>query len=381
MLVSRMRATLIVGSVAVAASLLVAPMAGASSAVAVPPTGAAVAVSATPAVSSPLAALPIGAAPTVVPYGIGSTVYYAGHVFSLGQAFTPYGAVPEEFNRLVAGGGIVWTQFTVHGHSGCVPMLGRFSLRYTWRKVSGPDLGACGDRFDVTTTNIAAIPGCVAAYPFPPVLPIPYSYPPTYPQLGLCENTVTAAGARFVVREIDVNTGAQLGTFLWWPDLTSRPQRLPLAYQAVGRLGVGWLGDRLDKFCWQVAPADNPAALRTARLCSMTTPLLSADGDTAILVQSGRVRAVNAITGATVSVAQLPGITTSTWLPGVRDEVPATWENAGFYLVNVAYNGTLGLVRCSITTGRCTTAVHSSTRPGVTSIVTERGAPDAVALN
>ncbi|MDP9239768.1 MAG: hypothetical protein M3O55_03885, partial [Actinomycetota bacterium] len=153
-------------------------------------------------------------------------------------------------------------------------------------------------------------------------------------------------------------------------------QKVAKNYAAVGRLGVGWLGARLDKFCWQTASANHPYTRRTPRLCSMAKPLLSPDGTRAVLVQSGRVVVVDARSGAVVSTASMAAITR--WAPGTREAVPAAWETTDSYLINARYDGALALVRCSAATGACNRAVRSYVRTGVSAIVTERDSSDAV---
>lgn len=244
-----------------------------------------------------------------------------------------------------------------------------------WRRIAST-VGACQTGLDASTQGLISTPDDVKAYRSDGT--VYASYPRTNPLTGMFPiDGVAAAGAHFVVHERHYETGAVQGVYLWHPDSTTT-QQLPDNYVSVGRLGVGWLGARLNTLCWKTAPANNPLALRAPELCSMAKPLLSADGIRAVLVRSGQVRVVDARTNATVSVATLPAIADRQ--PGTREAVPATWETPDSYLIEAIYDGALALVRCSAATGTCNRAVRSSVRTGVSSIVTERGTSDAVRI-
>lgn len=319
----------------------------------------------------PFDLIPAGPAPTTVPYGIGTRVFYGGTVSDIASSFTADNAGEREFDRVAGSLGITYTQFFAYG-ADCLPIIGRIAPAVPWRRVV-EGLGGC-KVFDVSTGGLVGVPDDVAAYRSTGTLYA--NYPRVNPRElpGAGSDDVYAAGERFVVDEWGA---ARLqGVFLWYPGGT--PQKLPNNYSAVGRLGVGWLGARQGSTsCWKTAPADHPYRLRPPILCSQAKPLLSADGTRAVLVQSGRVVVLDARTGTLVSTATLPAITG--WLPGTREAVPAAWESTDSYLIEARYDGALALVRCSAATGTCNRGVRSFVRTGVSRIVTERGSADAVA--
>lgn len=346
---------------------------GAAALVTTAVTGSALSASAA-STYSPLAGLATGPAPTV-PYGIGQRIYAFGHSTDVSASFKAGNNPGGQFGTIVGSRGVAWASFMAYG-ADCVPKLGRVSPSLPWRAVAS-SMGGCTTVTDATGGGLAATPDNVAAFTSAGTK---YA---TYPRqsgsnLGACPpspgagyDTARAAGYRFVVTE-STCSGVQ-GKFLWYPG--SRPQRLDVTYDALGRLGGGWLGKDVavqpSAACWRVAPAGAPTALSGAPLCSMAVPLVSADGKRTIVVQAGRVRVLDTASGRTVSVPIL-GAVPSGWAPGKRYEVPAAWETSDAYLVDVGYDGDLALVRCSVSTGHCVVAVRSHTRTGVSDLITER---------
>jgi hypothetical protein len=340
----------------------------------------------------PFDRLPAGPPPVTVPYGIGTRVFFAGRGTDLAarfdQAFPGAHPTPaqRQFDTVVGAGGFAWTQIVGLG-ADLTHWVGRLSATggylpfhvstggtsaLTATTGAGGSTGIVmpesGQLFDTSGGYLAAFTGSAGI------------------DCGSCD--LTAAGARLVVEQWSTPpSGPQhLGTWLWYPPRAI--QQLPDGYRAVGRLGAGWLGQRQDDGCWRTASASTPSLLG-ARLCSQTTPLVSADGRIAVVVQSGRVLAVDRASGVPVSTATMPamdgwqapdpstaGTTTDAGPGGPRYAVPAAWESADTYLVTARYDGALALVRCSASSGSCRRVVRAAVRPGVDRIVTERGTAD-----
>jgi len=362
------------GSRSAATVLLLAVLVASAVVSTVSVAAAAVPTAAATASVAPFDLLPVGPAPTTVPYGIGTKIYYSGTVTDLSAQFTAEYVQSRQFDRVVGSGGIAYTKFG-STRIECVSVYGRIAPGVPWRKFE--DSVGCRSGLAASTEGLIATADEVKAYRSDGT--VHSSYPRTNPPSGMFPiDSVEAAGAYFVVEERHYESQAIQGVYLWRPG-SPTTQQVPDNYAAVGRLGVGWLGAKLDKFCWKTAPATDPLTLRAPRLCSWAKPLLSADGTRAVLVQSGRIQVVNAVTGAAVSTAALPAITE--WQPGTREAVPAAWENADSYLIEAEYDGALALVRCSASTGACNRAVRSAVRAGVSTIVTERGTDDAVTVS
>jgi len=328
--------------------------------------------------ASVLDALAPDAPPRTVPYAIGTRIYFAGRVSDLADRFatafpgTRPGPAQRQFTTVVGAAGFAWAQFTGSGVDvvSVVDRVGPDGAVTPFHASTGR-----ASLLAVTTGGLVAMPesGQVfttagrAAGAFTGSVNI---------DCGSC--APTAAGPRLVIDQWS-GTGSQpehQATWLWYPPVAI--QRLDDRFRAVGRLGSGWLGLDLGGGCWRLAPATAPDRLG-APVCSQATPLVSADGARAVVVQGGRVRVVEAATGATVSVASLTPLARWDPLgPHPRYAVPAVWETADAYLVTARVDGTLALVRCSARTGACRRAVRVAVRPGVDRIVTERGPADAV---
>lgn len=323
--------------------------------------------------AAPFDLLPMGPAPTAVPYAIGKRIYYSGRTTDLTATFASEYVSGSEFGRVVGSGSNTYTSFA-SARTDCVTPIGHIAPGSPWRNIANP-WGTCETDFDVSADGLVGTPDLVGAYRSDGSLVA--SYPRSASWQEAPSDRVAAAGAHFVVEEHLHPTPGLQGVYLWHPGNT--PQKLPDNYTSVGRLGVGWLGARLNKLCWKTAPATAPLAMRAPELCSMAKPLLSADGTRAVLVQSGRVKVVDATTNALISTASLPAITE--WQPGNREAVPAAWETSDSYLINAKYDGALALVRCSVATGACNRAVRTNRQAGISSIVTERGSEDAVVMS
>jgi len=329
---------------------------------------------ATPPAAPGFDTLPAGPPPTAVPYGIGTRVYFAGHVTDLQDRFAaafPRGDVPaqqRQFTTVTGSAGFAWTQFTGAG-ADVVHVVGQVSAAggYTpFQRSTGRT-----STLAVTTTGLLAMPESGQVYAARGSFVAAFTGSVNI-DCGSC--AVTAAGPRLVLDQWTGPTGQpeHQATWLWLPPAAI--QRIDDRFRAVGRLGPGWLGLRDDDGCWRIAPATAPDRLG-AGVCSLTTPLVDADGGRAVVVQAGRVRVVDPRTGAVLSTAALPAI--PGWDPGLRYAVPAVWETADAYLVTVRVDSALALVRCSAARGTCQRSVRATVRPGVDRIVTERGPADA----
>lgn len=349
-------------------------MVGAALAAALVPSAPGVAAAAP---RSPLDVLPAGAAPTSVPYAIGTSVYFRGHVTDVRSRFPGVLIKPtgRQLTTVMGGAGYAWPQLTGLsvdlGH-----YVGRIGPRGGWTGFHASS--GTWSRVAVTTNGAVAMPEEGRLYRADGRLITSFTGTPTSTCPGYC--APEAAGPHVVMQLTDdVMTGTPRHTaWLWSPPAS--PTRLPDGYRALGRLGAGWLGAPDGATCWRVAPAAAPTATR-ARICSQTLPLVSADGTRAAVVQAGRVRVVDTRTAAGVSLARfaLPR-----WAPTQGSNasypaayaVPAAWESADSYLVVARDDTVLALVRCSVRTGRCERAVRSAVRTGVDRIVTERGLED-----
>jgi len=322
-----------------------------------------------------LDALPPGAPPVMVPYAIGTRVYYRGRMTDLADRFADAypGSTPTPGQRQLAAvtgaGGFAWTQFTGVGVD-VVHVVGRVSPAggYTPFHASTGRVSTLA----VTTSGLVAMPESGEAYAPGGAFTAAFTGSPNI-DCGSC--APTAAGPRVVLDQWTGPAGLpeHQATWLWYPPAAI--QRLDDRVRAVGRLGSGALGLRQEDGCWRLAPATAPDRLGPA-ICSLTTPLVDTGGRLAVVVQGGRLRVVDPRTGATVSSGTMGPV--DGWSPATRYAVPAAWETADAYLVTVRLDDALGLVRCSAATGACTRAVRAAVRPGVDRIVTERGASDAV---
>ena len=320
------------------------------------------------AVPAPFDLLPAGSAPTTVPYAIGTTVYYGGRAYDLrAQVSVPSGS-KREFLKVAATRGIVVTQYS-YSLADVVNVVGRFAPGVPYGVLEGSSGGL--STFDVTLGGLVAMPenGKVRNAANGKV------YATWTRRTVACNGgdvAPAAVGYRVVEREIswtDCPPGVDgHGSFLWYPP--SAVMRVGDRMEGVGRLGVGWLGDHTSATRWGIVPAGNPLAAPRP-VSSMVRPLVNGDGSRAVVVQSGRVRVITLSTMANRATA-LPTI--SDWAVGVRDAVPAAWESNDLFLVTARFNGALALVRCSAATGACWRVVRSYVRPGVTRIITERGA-------
>lgn len=316
--------------------------------------------------------LPAGAPPLTVAYSIGTRVFYGGREQDLASVL-PKGWGPQAgtyFTRVVASHGVVITATHVGFgtvESGDAGAYGEVGLFWPSRALPGAYLrlatsdSATGS--DVTTAGVVLVPpqvmpGQVRAYN------LDGTRRALMPVTTCCDGEIAALGVRGYVGSQRPSPSGTGRVLLWW--IGGGTQALPLNYEPVGRLGVGWLGARTG-LCWRTAPANNPNALRAAQLCSMTRPLLSADGNIAVVVQAGRVRVLDARTGRGVSVAQLPAVGVTGWGYG-QFAAPAAWETPDLYLVNVHDHGASALVRCSVSTGRCQRVVRTTG-----ALQTERG--------
>ena len=331
------------------------------------PLGATTAASAAPV--PPFDLLPTAVAPTTVPYSIGTTVYYGGKGYDLSRAFDPaLKGNDRQFLKVAATRGVVVTQ---HSYSAAdvVNVVGRFSPSLNYAGLE-TNLGGLST-FDVTLGGLAAMPenGQVRNATNGRV------YAAWTRQTAGCSGSSiapAAVGYRVLQRETSWSScppgmDAQ-GAFLWYPP--SAVQQLADTMEAVGRLGTGWLGDHTSATGWSILPASNPSAA-PKQVASMMRPLVNGDGTKAVVVQSGRVRVISPATMSNLATS-LPTI--GGWSVGVRDAVPAAWETNDLFLVTARYDGTLALVRCSASTGKCWRVVRTSVRTGVTRIITERGA-------
>jgi hypothetical protein len=347
-----------------------------------PATGTIPATDVSPATTvvgrSPLDALPVGPAPTAVPYGIGTRLYVGGRVLDVAARFTAAfpGVRPtsaqRQFAAVVGAGGFAWTQILGSGVD-VVHLVGRVSSSgYVPFHTSIGSLS----RLDASASGTVAMPE--SGQVFRPDGRLLASFTGSAGiDCGSC--ATSAVGPRWVVVQ---NAGPphpeHLGTWLWLPPAAI--QKLPDSYRALGRLGTGWLGDEVSPGCWRTAPATAPTRLR-AKLCSQAIPLVGADGRYAVVVQGDRARVLDTVTGTTRSVASLAALPgwnppTASGTPAsgpVRYLVPAAWESADSYLMAARDDGVLALVRCSVRTGTCRRAVRAAVRDGVDRIVTERG--------
>jgi hypothetical protein len=346
-------------------------------------TGAGAGAAAVATQRSPLDLLPAGPAPTEVPYSIGTRVYYQGRIADLSSRFDQLAggvrlaATQRQLTAVVAAAGFAWTQITVSGVD-LVHAVGKVSATggYTPFHTSS----GSSSTLDVTVGGAVAMPGSGQIYQSDGRFLAAFTGSPGI-DCGSC--ATSAVGVRLLVDQTAGVPGLEhLGTWLWYPPAAIQP--LPDSYRAVGRWGIGWLGSVVSPGCWRTAPAVAPAALR-ATICSMTRPLVSADGTRAVVVQSGRALVLDTRSGATVSRATLAAL--SGWQPPtaggaaapapVRYVVPATWEAPDSYLLTTRDDAVLALVRCSVRTGTCQRAVRAPVRTGVDRIVTERG-PTAI---
>lgn len=337
-----------------------------------------------------LGALPGGPPPAQVPYGIGTRIFFAGHgsdqAARFAAAFPGTAPSPDQrqFTAVVGGAGFAWTQITGSG-ADAVHRLARIDA--AGRSLDLPATVGRASVLAVTTSGLVAEPE--NGHVLTPSGAFGSAFTGSAAiDCGSC--APTAAGPRLV---IDQWTGVgappqHQATWLWEPPSTIR--QLDDRFRAVGRLGTGWLALRVTPGCWQVAPSTAPERLGPA-ICSLTTPLVSADGRRAAVVRDGRVLVVDPLTGATLRTASMGRI--AGWSPGgapggapgapdvpgqVRYAVPAVWESDDAFLVTVRVDRALALVRCSAGTGECRRAVTSVVRPGVDRIVTERGPADAI---
>jgi hypothetical protein len=344
----------------------------------------AVAVAVAAARRSPLDALPAGPSPIGVPYAIGTRVYFHGRITDLSSRFDQIAggrrlpAAQRQFDTVVGAAGFAWTQITAPGvdlvHAvGTVSATGGYTPFHT--------SSGSSSTLDVTTGGAVAMPENGEIYQTDGRFLAAFTGSPGI-DCGSC--AMSAVGPRLLIDQTSSAPSLEhLGTWLWYPPAAI--QRLPDSYRAVGRWGAGWLGYLVSPGCWRTAPANAPNALR-ATICSMTTPLVSADGTRAVVVQSGRAVVLDTRTGATISRA---GLTASAgWQPPgtggavtpapVKYVVPATWESTDSYLLTARDDTVVALLRCSVRTGACQRAVRAAVRAGVDRIVTERG-PDAIA--
>lgn len=320
--------------------------------------------------------LPLGSPPLTMAYSIGTRVFYGGHEQDLATVL-PKGWGPQGgsyLTRVVASRGVVVVATHVgYGtvESGDAGSFTEVGLYWPTRVLPGAYrvLVTAGNVTsdtppDVTTAGAVLVPaqstpGQVTAFN------LDGSLRAVMPLTLLSPGEVAAVGVRaYASSQLSSPASGNRQVALWW--VGGGTQNLPVTYEPVGRLGLGWLGVRAG-LCWRVAPADNPLAVRAAALCSMTRPLVSADGSTAVVVQSGRVRVLDTRTGHTISVAQLPALAVPTW--GYDHyAVPAAWETSDLYLVNVRDSGVSALVRCSVSSGRCWRVVRTTA-----ALRTERG--------
>jgi hypothetical protein len=332
-----------------------------------------------PTIAPPFDALPAGPAPASVPYAIGARVFFGGKGADLSARFDE--AVPgvkptaaqRQFTTVVGVGGFAVTDLVL----GTDPthVIGRLAADggYQPLRTSGGGMSS----LTATTANLVAVPDSGQLIDTTGRLVAAFTGS-AWIDCGSC--LTTAAGTRLVVTQGNGTSSSH--TWLWYQPATLQP--LPDGYRGVGRLGAGWLGQQQDDGCWRIAPASAPDRLG-APICSQTTPLVSPNGDAVVVVQAGRVEAVNRTTGATLSTATMPAIDgwrlpsdASADHPEIRYAVPATWESADSYLVTARFDIALALVRCSVKTGACQRVVRAAVRTGVDRIVTERGPSDAV---
>lgn len=341
-------------------------------------------VASTPATASggtqsPLDALPRGRAPRAVPYAIGTIVYYQGHRTDIRARFKkdlPGNTVAQrQLTTVVAGGGYAWAQLSGPA-TDMAHIVGRISPSGGWRGLQA-STGAMS-KVAVTPSGTVALPesGRLFRADGRQIGAYCGGY---YLICGFLD--LGAAGSRFVVQKRPSMPGVPHGgTWLWAPP--AAPTQIGDGYRAVGRLGAGWVaapdGGSPGAACWRVAPASAPTAVR-ARICSAALPLVSADGERAVIVQAERVRVVDTRTGNGISLARiaLPAWSPNPTTGALRGYlVPTAWESTDSYLVNARDGRVLALVRCSASTGRCERAVRALSRTGATRIVTERGAEE-----
>lgn len=323
---------------------------------------------------SPLDALPAASAPRTVPYAIGTSVHFRGHVTNVGARIDQahpgmrLTADQRQVTTVVAGGGLAFAQIIGSG-ADLVHIVGRISPRGGWT-----DLAMSAGSMSlvaVTPAGAVGMPESGRLYRADGRLIATFTGSRTA-NCSFCG--MEAAGQHLVVERKPAFPGAQhQGWWLWTPP--AAPARLPAGYRSLGRLGAGWLGAPAGTGCWQVAPAASPSATR-ARICSQTLPLVSADGERAVIVQAGRMRVVSTRTGLGTGLARIGAL--PNWAPdgtggAVRYLIPAAWETSDSYLATARDDRTLAMVRCSARTGRCERAVRSTVRPGVSRIVMERG--------
>ena len=337
---------------------------------------------AAPAPRSPLDALPAGRPPLSVPYALGMTVYYRGHRTSLNPLYDKIWGIPhtprttDRPRIVIGGGGYAWAQLSIAA-TDMANVVGRISPSGRWKQfhISTGD----ASRVSVTTAPLVAVPedGLLLRTDGRKVASFTGNLNTSY---NFFESS--AAGRYVVVHRHPNAPGApDMGMWLWSPSV--KPFQLPDGYRALGRLGAGWLGAPAGTTpgarCWHVAPASAPLKTRPGTLCSMTLPLVSADGAKAVVVQGGRVRVLDTVTGAQIRAARIPALSGwSFWTTPYRYLIPAAWESADSYLVTARDDKVIALLRCSISTGRCERAVRAVTRPGIDIVVTERGFEDVV---
>jgi hypothetical protein len=327
----------------------------------------------------PFDTLPEGEPPLTVPYGIGTRVYFNGRLTDLTDRFTAAfpGTTPRpdqrQFATVVGADGAAWTQIVgsgadaVHVIGRVTPAGGYLPFHTSAGRVSP---------FAVTTHGVVAMPESGQAYATDGAYLGAFTGSPNI-DCGSC--AAGAAGSRVLLDQWS-STGpgsTHQATWLWYPPAAI--QKVDDRLRAVGRLGEGWVGLELERGCWRIAPAAAPTRLG-ARFCSLTTPLVSEDGRRAVVVQAGRLRVLDPVTGAPLGVAAMPALTG--WaVPGpaggpARYLVPAAWEDDDSYVVTARVDDALALLRCSAATGACERTVRVQARPGIDRIVSERTLAD-----
>lgn len=326
--------------------------------------------------TSPLSALPAGPVPVGVPYGIGKRIYLNGVQYDLtsrwsaltnGQGFAELAQVTS------TRGTVVW----VIGLN-AIDALGQVG---TLRPGGTPVVINEVNDYRVAATSGGVLAGGASGYggtvqpftltgkSFGPAFTDPFPSVPYF--VG-----ADAAGGSLVFRASDDPAPTQ--SFRMYPGYAA--VRLPYDNTFGVGGGAGWLAtaDSLGSVCYRTAALATPATLR-ARICSLTVPMLSADGTKAVVVQGNHVRLYDTATGAQINATNAPTLpfqgryTTGTYAGQLAGYYPFAWESATTYLVYARDGAAMDILRCFLDR-TCQRAVTSYPRAGITHIATASSA-------
>ena len=311
--------------------------------------------------------------PAGVPYGIGKRIFLNGTQYDLTShwsALTNGEGLAELAQVTIARGTVVWV-IGVHA----ADVLGEVgTLRPGGAPVRINEVGS----YAVAATSGGVLAGGANGYgntvqpftltgrSFGPAFTDPF---PSLPYFVGAD----AAGGSLVFRASDpVGTATQ--SLRMYPGYAA--VRLPYDNTFGVGGGAGWLAtaDSLGSVCYRTAALASPGTLR-ARICSLTVPMLSADGTKAVVIQGNHVRLYDTATGAQINATNAPTLplqgryTTGPYAGQLAGYYPFAWESATTYLVYARDGAAMDILRCSV--GRsCQRAVTSYPRTGVTHIAT-----------